>query len=84
MNNNAISSIHSDLSLDTKEEKLTVHILNVAQRKNIESDIPVGYILKLSIPQLLHQLDIVFRNWKQSEESVKGRYLILLQVTKVV
>ena len=41
MNNNAISSIHSDLSLDTKEEKLTVHILNVAQRKNIESDIPV-------------------------------------------
>ena len=57
MNNNAISSIHSDLSLDTKEKNLTIHIVNVAQRKNIESDIADRYTLKRSIIQLLHQLD---------------------------
>ena len=64
MNNNAISSIHSDLSLDTKEKNLTIHIINVAQRKNIEGDITVNYISKLSIFNFFIRW-ILIRNLKQ-------------------
>ena len=58
MNNNAISSIHPDLSLDTKEQKIDCSYL---KRKNIEDDITVRYNLELSIPQLLHLLDTLLK-----------------------